>query len=168
MLPRKRALVAVAWVGVSWACTARARLVRQDETTIMRDLRTLREAEAAYRSRNFGYYDVPECLATPAMCIPWYQATGPALGPSSQQLLAKKNGYVRHFMAGRAPERPMLPPDASGSSILEWAYTAVPERSGDHRRAFCVDSTDRICRYPRGTRLRLKRAQCPSPCERVE
>ncbi len=87
---------------------------------------------------------------------------------SIRELLGKRNGYLRRFVAGKAVERSALPPDASRSSLLGWAYTAVPVPGSGERGALCVDSTGRICRYPGNPVLRLTRAECPLPCERVE
>lgn len=166
------ALVTVVCLCVAWGCAARGHLTSQDqgcdEAAILRDLRTLGRSEAAYRSGNFGYYDVPECVATPAKCIPWYRPAGPVVVPPTEQLVSRRHGYVWQFRPGRTPERSTLPPDASRSSLLDWACTAVPAVRAARCPAYCVDSARRICRYAGGTLPRRIRAQCSLPCDRVE
>ncbi len=76
-----RSLILAACLCASFACAHAGlgrRGPRRDEALVISELRLLRQAEVAYRPGNFGYYDVPECLATPARCMPWYQPSGPS------------------------------------------------------------------------------------------
>ncbi len=164
-------ILVVAAVGLSYACAGRhvtAPTPPRDDAAIIGDLRALAQSEAVYQAANFGFYDVPACVATPARCIPWYQRTEASVPPPSAELVARRHGYLWRFSPGRAPLRESLPEDASRSSLLEWAYTAVPTSKESDAPAYCVDHTRRICRYASRAALRRPRGACPEPCQRVE
>ncbi len=167
----RRAIGVAVCVGCSYACGARHVVLvptTVDERAVVEDLRSLAAAEEAYRGTNFGFFDTPECVAAPAKCIPWYQRVGPVVLPPSAALVSRRHGYVWRFVPGRAPTRSSLPEDASRSSLLEWAYTAVPADDKRSGPAYCVDSAQRLCRYLSRAALRREQRHCPEPCGRVE
>jgi hypothetical protein len=160
--------VAAALVGGA-RCQTHQRLVRQDEDVVVNDLRSLRSAEAAYEASNAGFPDVPGCLAGPQRCIPNYPKDAPPFLSTSLASLAEENGYVRAFHPGPAAPGVACPPQAcSPSSLMAWAYTAVPIRDRRRRKSFCVDSTGRICALLDGKPPSVVEGRCPSPCERIQ
>ena len=146
-------------------CTAHTRLLLQDEAVISNDLRAVQDAQATYQAMNAGGYDTLECLAAPSRCMRGYPEGAPVFLPAHLATLAPENGYVRTFHAGQP--LPATAPHASRSSLLGWAYTAVPERERSGRKSFCADSTGRICVFLDGAAPRVEDALCPSPCERI-
>ena len=152
--------------GLACGCQTHQRLVRQDEGVIVNDMRRVIAAEAVYESLNGGFPDKLECLETPRRCIPGYPEDGPSVLEPALARLAPENGYTREFHPG--PAAPFIPPTSSPSSLARWAYTAVPTRDRRSRKAFCVDSTQRICTTVDGSAPPVKDGQCAMPCERVQ
>jgi hypothetical protein len=167
MLSSRLVRLAFAVLGcASVACATHRRLVQQDEEVILRDLRKLISAEAAYESLNAGWADTLECLAAPANCIPGYPKDAPPVLDSTLARLVPENGYARAFHAG--PPAQLVSPLSSPSSLSAWAYTAVPMKDRRGRKAFCADSTQRICATLDGSMPAVKDGQCVTPCERVQ
>jgi hypothetical protein len=170
VIAKGRTLLVVGVACVSWACAARHHPVPtgvQDDAEVLESLRGMARAQAVYQVGNFGFYDTPECIATPAKCIPWYQRSGSAVPPPTVETVSRRRGYVWRFVPGKAPAAGNLPADASRSSLLEWAYTAVPIEGGE-RPWYCIDSSQRVCRYVGRAVVRAARGRCPLPCARVE
>ena len=108
------------------------------------DIRILQSAEAAYQSANVGFYDKPECLHRPGECIPGY--AGPTFLDDTR-LQLRRSRYQREFHPGPAPSK--LPVGASSSSLVAYAYVAIPDPYKDGlpygTRSFCGDFTGGIC-----------------------
>jgi len=135
--------------------------ISANESAAIGDLRTVITAEAAYQSANGGYYDRLECVAQPATCIPAY--AGPSmLGPEIAHATVK-NGYRRSFHAGAAVSP--RPASVSPTSMMSFAYVGVPAQKGTTGvRAFCGDSTARICVRRDGLMPEDLAGACPADC----
>lgn len=148
-----------------FGCTTRRLLVRQDETVILTDMRKLLSAEGAYAASNGGFYGSLECLAVPTDCLKGYPSGYPFLSKTLANLVPE-NGYSRQFFPGPTPPpgaRPM-----SLGSLTAWAYTATPVRDARGRKAFCADSSGRICAGVDGRAPAVTDGQCVTPCDRVQ
>jgi hypothetical protein len=130
------------------------------------DLRTFMAAERSYAGANGGYFDEPSCLAAPARCIPGYAETGPVFIDTAWSGLTPRLGYAFRFHAGpAAPPAEREKAKASTSSLTAFALVAVPAPGSRQRRAFCGDSSDRICARSDGTMPEVRDATCPADCE---
>jgi len=110
-----------------------------NEETVLRDLRTVMSAEAAYAFSNAGYYGGLECLARPAECIPSYPQDGPVF--LAEPLDGVRSGFIREFLPG-PPAGENAP---SPSSIESYAFIAYPVSAETGVRSFCADSTGVLC-----------------------
>jgi hypothetical protein len=166
MQPVRPARVVAVVIGcIVTACATHSRLVRQDEDVILRDLRRIISAEAVYEAMNAGWSDRLECLGAPQDCIPGYPKDGPPVLDSTLVRLLPENGYVREFHAG--PPARFISPLSSPSSLSGWAYTAVPVKDRRGRKAFCADSSQRICAVF-GSAPVVRDGQCGTPCTRIQ
>jgi type IV pilus assembly protein PilA len=136
--------------------------ISANEAAAIGDVRGVVSAEATYQSRNAGYFDRLECLAEPSACIPGYPGA-PLLGPEIARA-ATKNGYRRRFHPGLAASP--RPANASPTSMMSFAYVAVPEQQGRTGvRAFCGDATGRICYSRDGFIPEDLNGACPADCQ---
>ena len=158
-------IVVIPFIGIIAAIVIpsllRAR-VAANEAAAIGDTRTVISAEAAYQDANAGYFDTIECLGTPGRCIPGF--TGSAFLPDG---LAHgevvTNGYRRRFHPG--PTAQPTPPKASPTSLMAFAYTASPAVRGKTGvRAFCGDSTGRICYVMTGEEPEVEAGVCAASC----
>jgi hypothetical protein len=141
------------------------------EHAAIRDIRTMISAESAYQSANGGFYDVPECLFTPQRCIPAYPANAPTfIDPLLGQTTVIKSGYRRVFHPGPpADAASVRQAGASASSLLSWAYTAVPLVPGETgARGFCGDGTGIVCFTPDGQAPGVENGLCAASCQVVQ
>jgi hypothetical protein len=164
------ALIVLAVAVISWGgCQTHQRLAHPDDGAVLNDLRAVRSAEATYGASNLGLPDTLKCLSTPQECIPNYPAHAPVFLSATIAGLVPEGGYRRLFHPGPAATKDQCRPDlCSPSSLTSWAYTATPEKGGQGRRSFCVDSTDRICGFRDGAPPAVVGGFCPSPCDRIE
>jgi hypothetical protein len=130
------------------------------------DVRTLLSAEAGYAAVNGGYYDVPSCLVAPARCIPGARPDVPGFVDARMGRLEPREGYQFRFAPG--------PPAAlkgdegakvSKSSLASFAVVAVPLPAIGYGRAFCGDSSGRICARADGSMPPIQDGRCPEECE---
>jgi len=140
--------------------------VSANEAVAMGDIRTVISAETSYASANDGYYDVLECLSNPHGCIPNYPTASPTFLGAEWASTSVKSGYRRTLFPGANAE---LNADQSAvcspTSIVSFAYVAVPEETGvSGMRAFCGDSTGIICQFPDGEVPTIMDGTCPSGC----
>ena len=139
----------------------RARMSANEAATIG-DIRTVISAEAAYQSSSGGYYGPPPCLAAPPTCLPAY--SGPTFLDHDLASATVKNGYRRTFHAGPGASANTSAPAATGS-LESFAYTAVPAEPGKSGvRAFCGDSSGRICFTSDGSPPALAGGLCDPGC----
>jgi hypothetical protein len=132
--------------------------VSANESTAIGNIRTVISAQVAYSSTNAGFFDAKlECLARPSSCIPRYR--GPAM-LNLDELVSTRAGYVRRLTAGaRAPREGSR--DQSPSSVVSFAYLAVPEKVGSTGlRGFCGDSSGVICYTADGSSPRVSNGAC--------
>ncbi len=137
--------------------------VSANESATIGDIRTVISAEAAYQSSNAGYYDTLECLGAPSGCIPNY--SGPVFLDTQLASGMDKSGYKRTFHAGPPPSSAEVAEGRSPSSLMSFAYTAVPSapnRTGV--RGFCGDSSGRICVTMDGTEPQVVNGECAQTC----
>lgn len=130
------------------------------ESGTIGDIRSVVSAQSAYQSANQGYYDGRlECLAAPAACLPEYPEDGPHFLDEETASLRTRRRYAREFVPG-TPAETFLG-GISPSSVSTFAYLAIPVEVADGtRRAFCGDSSGRICFTPNGERPLVKDAGC--------
>jgi type IV pilus assembly protein PilA len=138
--------------------------VAANESAAIGDVRTVISAQAAYQSANCGTYGALECLSRPSApgCIANY--SGPTFIDSTLTSVQVKGGYTRAFHPGNPIA---LPSDAScpgGMGLESFAYTAVPASNQTGVRAFCGDSTGRICVTVDGSRPEVTNGQCAEDC----
>ena len=130
------------------------------------DLRTFMSAEQAYASSNGGYFDQPSCLAAPVSCIPGYPAANAVFIDGAMSRLEPTLGYAFQFHPGPAPSQSDVErASASKSSLAAFALVAFPLRGSSQQRAFCGDSSGRVCVRGDGTMPGVKEGRCPDTCE---
>jgi type IV pilus assembly protein PilA len=156
--------LAIPFVGILAAIAIpsllRARVSANEAATIG-DIRTIITWEMTYQAANGGFFDKPECLQAPGNCIPKY--TGPpALLDGTLAHLQPKSGYRRSFFPGLTlPPEVAVEKGVSPTSLQSWAYVAAPiSQNQTGVRAFCGDSTGRLC-YTLGGPPEPVDGQCP-------
>ena len=139
-----------------WASAQSARRAvstAANEAAVLEDLRKVIAGQAAYRAVNHGFYDGRlDCLVSPQECIPFYPPNAPTFLDRRLATLVIDSGYLRSFTAGPSP--PLIPSDASSTSVTTYRYDAWPAWPGfGHSgvRAFAADATGRICFTSGGT-----------------
>jgi len=146
-----------------------AQEIKAVERMIMIAVSTVVSAERTYAATNGSYFDEIRCLTKPGECLPGLPADAmPFLDPTYDWLEAKM-GYVRKFHPGpRAAPEDIRKAGASPTSLKAFAFTATPLRPGETgSRAFCGDSSGRICFTPKGTEPPVKDGRC-DPCQKLE
>jgi uncharacterized membrane protein YhaH (DUF805 family) len=125
--------------------------VSANEASAIGNVRTVVSAQAAYQSVNQGFYEGQwECLAGVQTCIPDY--TGPTFLDATL-FASPRSGYV-HELHGGAPAaaaKGMSPSSTDAYAVI--AYPVTPGKTGV--RAFCGDSSGRICAIANGSRDEL-------------
>ena len=138
----------------------RARVSANEQAAIS-DVRTVIASEARYQAANAGYFDGLECLAAPGQCIPGFQ--GAAMVEDRLLSTGDEHGYRRRFHPG--PRAEPTPPRASKSSLMAFAYVAVPVQPGKTGvRSFCGDASGRICYTTGATAPEPVLGVCPAGC----
>jgi type IV pilus assembly protein PilA len=117
--------------------------ISANESGAIGNLRTVISAEAAYQGANAGYYDVPACLAEPALsqCLGANAPPSPFLTPGGVVFDVPKTGYVLRFFPGET----VTAAGASPSSLNAFAVVAAPASAQTGVRTFCGDSTGVVC-----------------------
>jgi hypothetical protein len=137
--------------------------ISENEAATLEDVRTVVDAEALYERANGGYFDRLDCLALPESCIPFYK--GPPMLSRELADMANRSGYTRSFHPGPFP-RDGTPSECSPTSILYYAYVAVPVSPGvTGVHSYCGDSTARVCRKSDGSAFALVDGLCPEDCQ---
>lgn len=137
--------------------------VAANESAAIGDIRAVISAQVQYQTINGGYFGPIECLAAPGRCLPSY--SGETLLPAELAAAVSKQGYKRTFHAGPAAGG-TLPPSVSRSSLMSFAYVAVPlTASQTGVRSFCGDATGRICYKKDGSEIEVVQGVCPDDCE---
>ena len=136
--------------------------VSANEAAAIGDTRSVISAEVAYSTSNGGFYDTLECLGGPVGCIPGY--TGANFLDPTMVTTSPRRGYVSIFYQGAPAENP--PAGVSPSSLQSFAYVSVPSTLNQTGvRAFCGDSTGRVCSTDGGSPPEPVGGLCPASCE---
>ena len=132
--------------------------VPKNESSAIGALREMASAQAAYASRNEGYFDVIPCLVEPRNCLPAYPKDAPGfLDPKF--LREPRLGYRFELVSG--PPAQSRTTEASPSSIQSFAYLAMPSHPRvTGIRSFCVDAKGVLCYTPEGTRPPVRDGGC--------
>jgi hypothetical protein len=160
-------LIGLLAVGGIVAAIAVPALVRArttgNEVSAIGDVRAVLAAEAVWAASNNGAYDRPACLGDPAMCRAALAGTAPML-PADLASLAVKGPYFRKFVSGEPfADSEIAAQSLSLTSVKTFAYIAVPIPS-ERARAFCGDSTGRICEMADGSEPATVGGLCGPAC----
>jgi hypothetical protein len=143
--------------------------MRSRERNVLIAVSTVVHAEKSYAAQNGGFFDEVRCLMRPTECRPGLAADIlPFLDPT-YNWLEPRLGYVRAFHPGPRPSpEDIQKAGASASSVKAFAYTATPLQPGvSGIRAFCGDSSGRLCFTPDGREPPVKDGRC-DPCKKME
>jgi prepilin-type N-terminal cleavage/methylation domain-containing protein len=149
-------LIVVAIIGIIAAIAIpsllRAR-VSSNESATIGDIRTLISGQAAYQGTNGGYYEGNlTCMSKKGGCVPNAPATSPTYLDKVLAMEQPKSGYSRDYQAGKAPTDPEVGQSLSGTSVIGFAYLAVPLNQGQTGvRGFGGDASGILCFSPNGT-----------------
>jgi type II secretory pathway pseudopilin PulG len=125
--------------------------VAANEASAIGNVRTVISAQAVYQTVNQGFYDGRwECLSGPQTCIPDY--AGPTFIDAAV-FAGPRSGYVHELHAGApaAAAKGISPSSTDAFAVV--AYPVTPGKTGV--RAFCGDSSGRVCAITSGTRNEL-------------
>lgn len=147
-----------------------AEQIRARERSVILDVRTLVMAAKDYAAANRSFVDELRCLGRPEECVPDYPKDAPAFVDPSYDFLRTWLGYERKFHPGSRPsEAEIQAARASATSLRSFAYTAVPEKVGETGgRAFCGDSTGRICFTANGAAPEVVEGRCAKSCQELK
>jgi len=146
-----------------------AEQMRRRESTVVATVSTIVFAEKQYAAANGSFFDEIGCLTDPVKCIPGFDAgAAPFLDPT-YAWLEPRLGYNRAFHAGpRADPAAIAKAKASPSSLRAFAFTATPVKPGvSGKRAFCADSTGRMCMTKDGSAPPVRNGAC-EPCQKIQ
>jgi hypothetical protein len=146
--------------GVQARVAEKGRAVSANESSTIGDVRTVISAQAACQAANGGFYEGRfACLGSPADCIPDYPRNGPAFLRGEVAALTPRSGYVREFHPG--PAAASRPPFTSASSVVAWAYTAVPVQQGETGvKSYCGDASGVVVLCDDGRRPPVRDGAC--------
>jgi hypothetical protein len=146
-----------------------AEQMRRREMTVLATVSTVVFGEKQYAAQNGSFFDEVACLTDPVKCIPGLPAdAAPFLDPT-YAWLEPRLGYSRAFHAGpRADPAAIAKAKASPSSLRAFAFTVTPVKAGvTGVRAFCADSTGRMCMTKDGSPPPVKDGRC-EPCQKIQ
>jgi hypothetical protein len=143
--------------------------MRRREATVIATVSTVVFAEKQYAAENGSFFDEIRCLTAPAGCIPGLDANAAPFLDPTYPWLEPRLGYHRAFHAGpRADPAAVARAKASPSSLRAFAFTATPVKPGvSGGRAFCADSTGRMCMTKDGSAPPVRDGRC-EPCQRIQ
>jgi hypothetical protein len=133
------------------------------------NVRTVLMAGKTYAAANGGLFGELSCLTSPEACgKAWPSDAAFPLDPS-YQWEGVKLGYVRRFVAGpKAADEEARGAGAVAGSLKAFAYVAAPEKAGETGlRAFCGDTSGRLCVVKDGREPTVKNGRC-DPCQKLE
>jgi type IV pilus assembly protein PilA len=129
-----------------------------NEASAIGTLRAFQSAEAAFTQASGGSYGSPECLVTPASCLPHHTGGRFIGGEFASEF--RKTGYDFHFEPGPAA-------DATGQ-IKGFALYAVPASVSTGTRLFCVDDRGAIVSERATVLSVVMQPACPSDWREVQ
>ncbi|HXB53386.1 MAG TPA: hypothetical protein VN461_01305 [Vicinamibacteria bacterium] len=141
----------------------------RDRTAIL-DVRSVVMAGRAYAAANGALFGTLSCYTQPETCLPDFpKDAAPFLDPS-HDWLATSLGYVHKFHPGPlASEEEILKAKAAPGSLKSFAFTVAPVKPGQTGlRAFCGDSSGRICVSRDGSEPRVKDGRCAQACPELK
>jgi hypothetical protein len=147
-----------------------AETLRVRDRTAILDLRTVVMAGRAYAAVNGGLFGTLSCCTQPETCRPDFpKDAAPFLDPS-HDWLAIRLGYARTFHPGPpASEEEIQRAKAAPGSLKSFAFTVAPVKPGQTGlRAFCGDSTGRICVSRDGSEPPVKDGRCAKSCPELK
>ena len=125
--------------------------VSANEASAIGNVRTVVSAQAAYQSANQGLYEGQwECLSGVQTCIPDY--TGPTFLDATL-FAGPRSGYVHELHGGAPAAAAKGTSPSSTDAFAVIAYPVTPGKTGV--RAFCGDSSGRVCAIANGTKDEL-------------
>jgi type II secretory pathway pseudopilin PulG len=159
------ALPVVAAIAIPSLLRAR---VSASEAAAIGDIRTVISAQAQYASVNGGFYDTLECLASPPGCLPGNTANARRVIDPALAQATVKQGYRRTLHLGPAVDPAQLRRPVSASSVVAFAYVAVPVTVGQTGvRSFCGDDRGLICYKADGSEPPVENGRCADPCTSI-
>ena len=143
--------------------------MRARERMILIAISSVVHAERTYAADNGTFFDEIRCLTQPGQCRPAFPADGAPFLDPTYEWLEPRLGYSRKFHPGpRASPEEIAQAKASPTSLKAFAFTAAPLRPGETgTRAFCGDSSGRMCFTPKGTEPPVKDGRC-DPCQKLQ
>ncbi len=147
-----------------------AETLRGRERMALLDVRTILMAGRQFAGWNGGYFGELRCLTAPESCLPAFPKDEAPLLDPTHDWLAPRLGYVRKFHPGPpADEEARLRVSAAAGSLKSFAFTVAPEKPGQTGiRAFCGDSTGKVCAMAKGEEPPVKDGRCASPCQELK
>lgn len=135
------------------------------ESSAIGEVRHVISSQAGYAASNGGFYDTLGCLEAPKRCLSGQRPEWPAPFDPTLASLATRFGYKRSFHPGpAAPPQEVKRARASASSIVSFAYVAVPERYGSGTRIGLCGDDRGICVTLDGSAPRVEGGRCARPC----
>jgi len=147
-----------------------AETLRVRDRAVVLDVRTVMMAARLFAARNGAYYGPFECLTRPETCLPGFPPEeAPFLDPT-HDWLETRHGYERKYHLGpKAGEGDAERVGAVAESYRSFAFTAVPARPGQTGiRAFCGDSSGKICFTADGSPPGVRDGKCAPPCKELK
>ncbi len=144
--------------------------LRARERMALLDVRSVLMAARQFAGWNGGYHGEIRCLTAPEQCQPdLAKDQAPLLDPT-HDWLATRLGYVRKFHPGPpADEEDRIRVRAATGSLRGFAFTVAPEKPGvTGLRAFCGDSSGKVCAMADGTEPPVKEGRCAAPCKELK
>jgi hypothetical protein len=143
--------------------------MRHRELTVMATVSTVVFAEKQYAAANGSFFDGIACLTSPTTCIPGFDANAAPFLDPTYAWLEPRLGYDRAFHPGpQADPATIAKARASPSSLRAFAFTVTPVKPGvSGGRAFCADSTGRMCMTKDGSPPPVKDGRC-EPCQKIQ
>jgi hypothetical protein len=143
--------------------------MRSRERNVIIAVSTILHAQKTYAAQNGGFFDELRCLMRPTECRPDLPADTLPFLDATYNWLESRLGYARAFHPGPRPSAEEIQKaGASASSVKAFAYTATPTQPGQTgTRAFCGDSSGRLCFTPDGSEPPVKDGRC-DPCTKME
>lgn len=144
-----------------WLARMQAMRAATLESTAVADVRTLIGAQEVFKSVSggIGYADAA-CFAAPASCVPGSRPDA-FVGGMAELLAPEKSGYRRTFHPGGR----VAAKGKNARFLRSWAMTLTPD--DPKRRAFCGDSTGRVCGFAGDTEPSASLGACPAGCVAV-
>jgi len=134
-----------------------------NEAATLGFIRAVISTQARYRETTGGYAGRLECLWSPGKCFPGYAESPADFIPLTEvrQVPGRPQIYARGYEYLLAPGAPASASYAGSSAVQSYALVAVPIEPGRTGvRAFCGESSGRICETRDGTPPKVENGEC--------